>query len=271
MALDGILDHSVSTQKVFADNTVAYEDTLHRFAGWCAATPACVLHGRDVIAMFDALVARADQQPIAAPQCAGAPCRTPASGDDILVAAYNLLLFKDPIPPIAPGWAGLAEALAAAEGGDASAFAAPRKTSPADSDFAGLAVDCIDYPPVIGGFADLAAASRLARRLAPHTRGAGEAWLALIGCMGWPEPVANPPHRPRIHGAPPILLVSATHDPSTPYVWARHVARQIPRAVLVTRLGDGHTSSLLRHSRTNDAIARYLVTLRTPRRTVLPD
>jgi acetyl esterase/lipase len=36
----------------------------------------------------------------------------------------------------------------------------------------------------------------------------------------WPEPVANPPHRARIHGAPPILLVNATHDPSTPYPWA---------------------------------------------------
>jgi hypothetical protein len=42
--------------------------------------------------------------------------------------------------------------------------------------------------------------------------------------------------------------------------------------VLLTREGDGHTSSLLHPSRTNDAIADYLITRRTPPpNTVLPD
>jgi hypothetical protein len=42
--------------------------------------------------------------------------------------------------------------------------------------------------------------------------------------------------------------------------------------VLLTREGDGHTSSLLHPSRTNDAIADYLITRTTPSpNTVLPD
>ena len=68
------------------------------------------------------------------------------------------------------------------------------------------------------------------------------------------------------------LLVSATHDPSTPYVWAQDVRSQIHRSVLLTRDGDGHTSSLLQRSRTRDAIARYLITRKPPPpNTVLPN
>jgi pimeloyl-ACP methyl ester carboxylesterase len=274
MALDGIFDHSISTAAVFADNTASYEDALNRFAAWCAADAGCALHGRDVLGLFDQLVQQADVHPIPVPQCATEHCRTPVTGDDIRRNAYGLLLFKNPIPVIgAPGWNGLAQALAALAGsGDASAFATRLATSPRDGSFAGLAVNCIDFPPLIRRYDDLASLTLLARALAPRTQGAGEAWPLLVNCMRWPAPLVNPPHRARIHGAPPILLVNATHDPSTPYRWAQNVFGQIPRAVLLTRDGDGHTSSLLRPSRTSDAIARYLITRRTPPpNTVLPD
>jgi pimeloyl-ACP methyl ester carboxylesterase len=273
MALDGVLDHTIAPETVLADNVAGYEDTFDRFAAWCAQTAACALHGRDVAALFDSLTQRADVQPIPVPQCAAARCRTPVTGDDIRLAAYNALLFKDPIPAFGePGWNGLAQALAALESGDAGAFAGQAVRSSSDETFAGLAVSCLDYPPIVHSWDDLFATTLLARTLAPHTRGAGEAWPALVGCMRWPVPVANPPHRLRIRDAPPILLVNATHDPSTAYRWAHSVLQQVPRAVLLTRDGDGHTSSLLRASRTNDAIARYLITRSLPApNTVLPD
>jgi hypothetical protein len=54
--------------------------------------------------------------------------------------------------------------------------------------------------------------------------------------------------------------------------WANDLLLQLPGAVLLTREGDGHTSSLLHPSRTNDAIADYLITRTTPSpNTVLPD
>jgi pimeloyl-ACP methyl ester carboxylesterase len=273
MALDGILDHSISTPALFADDTVAYEDTFNRFVAWCALSADCVLHGRDVAGLFDRLARQADQQPIAVPECERARCRTPVTGDDIRLNAYELLLVKSPIAAFSmPGWNGFAQALAALEAGDASAFARPLATSPRDGTFAGLAVNCVDYPPLIRSFHDLASAALLARALAPHTHGAGEAWTGLVGCINWPVPPANPPHRARIHGAPPILLANSTHDPSTPYRWAHNLLHQIPGAVLLTRDGDGHTSSLLHASRTSDAIARYLITRRTPSpNTVYPD
>jgi pimeloyl-ACP methyl ester carboxylesterase len=226
----------------------------------------CALHGQDVPALFDRLVRRADQQPIPAPQCAMESCRPTVTGAEIRLNAFNGLVAKNPIPAIGvPGWKRFAAGLEQAARGDASGCSSHLATSPRDDPFPGLAVNCVDYPRTITTYEDFAAIARRGRAIAPHTQGASEAWLGVTGCMRWPVPLANPPHRPKIRGAPPILLVSAMHDPSTSYVWARRAHRQIPRAVLLTRAGDGHTSSWLGpRSRTNDAIARYLITRKTP-------
>jgi pimeloyl-ACP methyl ester carboxylesterase len=274
MALDGILDHSVSTSHLFDDLARAYEDSFNRFARWCEHTAACAFHSRDVGARFDDLVARADRDPIAAASCATDPCRSPVTGGDIRLRAFTALTTTKPLPALGlPGWAGLAEALAQAERGDASAFAAQLATDPRSDPLPGLAVNCLDFPREVSSYADYKAMAARGRRIAPHTQGAGEAWIGILGCLRWPAPNANPPHRAHIQGAPSMLLVSATHDPSTPYVAARRAARQIPSAVLLTRDGDGHTSSWLgASSDTASAIADYLVTGKRPHRgTHLPD
>jgi pimeloyl-ACP methyl ester carboxylesterase len=124
----------------------------------------------------------------------------------------------------------------------------------------------------VTGYDDFVAMTLLGRAIAPHTQGASEAWLGILGCMRWPAPLANPPHEVAVRGAPPILLVASTHDPSTSYAWAHELHRQMPSSVLLTRDGDGHTSSWLREGRTRDAIADYLITGRTPPpNTVFPD
>jgi pimeloyl-ACP methyl ester carboxylesterase len=273
MALDGILDHGLPLTTIFSDNARGYEDALTRFAAWCAEETSCALHGRDVLGLYDELVRRADQQPIPARECANQPCRQRVSGSDIQLAAYDGLLFKQPVPAFgSPGWNGVAEALAQAEAGDASVFAAHLATSPRDDPFPSLGVLCADYPSFVHGYGDFAAMRALGRAVAPHSQGFAEAWTAALGCLHWPVPAANPPHRVNIRRAPPILLVSATHDPSTPYVWAQDVHSQIARSVLLTRDGDGHTSSLLAGSRTRAAIVRYLITKTPPPPdTVLPD
>ena len=118
MALDGVFDHGLPFTMIFSDNARAYEDSLTRFAAWCAADPGCALHGRDVLALYDELVQRANRQPIQAPGCTDHPCRRTVSGSDLQLAAYNFLLFKQPVAAFGePGWNGLAQALAQAEAG----------------------------------------------------------------------------------------------------------------------------------------------------------
>src|SRR4051794_952802 len=116
MALDAVLDHSISTDRIFSNAAVAYEDTFNRFAAWCRRTTSCPLHGRDVRAFFDRLVRRADRQPIPSPGCAGESCRPTVTGSEIRLNSFNPLSTKRPVPAVKlPGWARYAAALVQAD------------------------------------------------------------------------------------------------------------------------------------------------------------
>jgi pimeloyl-ACP methyl ester carboxylesterase len=267
MALDGALDHAQRALAMLDNEAGSHEKELERFAAWCDQTESCALHGQDVLAIYDELVTAADETPIPAPQCEAAGyCRSEATGEDIRFMVQNLLLFKDPTPAFGlPGWEGLATALAAAQAGDASALAPYLALSEDSGLFAGLAIECVDWATDIATYDDLAANELFARVIAPHSQGATQTWTILTGCMGWPVPIANPPRTWDVKGTPPILIVNATYDPSTAYVWAQLMRQQIEGSVLITRIGDGHTSYLLPgESETRDAIDRYLITGETP-------
>lgn len=268
LALDGALPHSLPATTLLADEVATYESSLRRFAVWCAQTATCALHGRSVLPLFDRLAAAADRHPIPAPGCTSRSCRRSVTGQDIRLNAQGLLLFKTPIPFVAPhGWNDLAIALRQAAAGDATAFSSPVATSPADPSVnsSGLAIECLDWPDPVHSFNDLKRFELFGRVLAPHLRGASQSWTILTGCVGWPAPVVNPPRRLHLGGTPTILLVNATHDPSTSYVWAQELASELRSSVLLTRAGDGHTSYLIHGpSRTRDAIDGYLITTRTP-------
>lgn len=263
MALDGALDHSLSTPALMRGETHAYEDSLDRFADWCARDTSCSLHGTDVGSLVDALVAQADRTPIPAPQCAeDGDCRTSVTGEDILLNVQNLLLFP-------ARRADLALALGRARDGDASAFSPALATGPSDpiANGSALAIECQDWPTPVRTLDDLRRLRRDGQAAAPRLGGASQSWTILAGCAGWPAPVTNPPRPLHVRGAPPILITNATHDPSTAYPWAVRLERALPSGVLATRDGDGHTSYLAHGtSRTRDAIDDYLLTGRTPPR-----
>ena len=267
MALDGALDHGQRGLAMLNDESLAHEGELTRFAVWCTEEPTCALHGEDVLARYDALVNAADAEPIPAPQCeASGGCSAEVTGDDIRLGTQNLLLIKETVPTLGlPGWEALADAIIAAEQGDASAFARELALSDSSHLFAATAIACADWSTDLAAWDDLQAYETFGESIAPHTRGATQTWTILTGCLGWPFPVANPPGMWDITGTPPILIVNATHDPSTSYLWAQLMREQIDGSVLLTRVGDGHTSFFLTgDSATRDAITHYLLTGETP-------
>ena len=67
----------------------------------------------------------------------------------------------------------------------------------------------------------------LGRVLAPHTQGAMRHGWGFSGCIRWPVPLADRYHVVTVRGAPPILLVASTHDPSTSYVWSHEMRDHI--------------------------------------------
>lgn len=259
MVLDGNLEHSLDERTMVLDESHVYEVELSRWGKWCDHARSCSLRGYHPLEVFTRLAARADRRPIPAPGCAKAGCRRRVTGQDIRQDAQNLILFKN--PGIAgPGWAGLATAIRQAQRGNATQLSPPQATDRdraiADS---GLTVECQDFPTTVDTFAGLHALGALVRRRDPLTGGLSQSYEIAAQCVGWPLAAHNPPYRLHVSSQiPPILMVNATHDPSTAYVWAKGLHRQLPHSVLLTRRGDGHTS-YLHPGATRTAINAFLV------------
>jgi hypothetical protein len=124
------------------------------------------------------------------------------------------------------------------------------------------AVNCIDYGPsdLPTEYEDFPAAAKRASEFSP-TFGASVATGLL--CALWeaePDPLAAPDDT----GAPPILVISTTGDPATPYEWGVAVARQLGNAALLTYRGEGHTVYGGQDACVDAAVDAYLIDLELP-------
>ena len=236
MVLDSALEHSMPEGQQVADEMMAAEDSFNRFADWCDTAPECALRGQDVAAVYDRLVAGADQHPIPVDGAL-----RPVTGEDIRMRTINFLAFKEPGRggPDA-SWAGLSQGLALALDGNAAYFALPPVEYTQDELAMRLAIGCMEYVPQVHTWADMQQRIQMGRQLAPHLHGAAEVWQ-VNRCIGWPIPVANPPRLLDVRGVR-TLIVHSVHDSSDHYKWAHSLAAQVHGSALLTRTGDGHTS-----------------------------
>jgi hypothetical protein len=151
MVLDAALEHSLPEGHQVAGEIVAAEDSFNRFADWCPTQETCALRGQDVRAVFDRLVAQADQNPIPAEGALRA-----VTGEDIRMGTKGLLRFKEPSiygPDLS--WAGLSRALQKAIDGDGSAFAVAPAGAPQYGYHALLGNACLDYAPQVRTYQDM--------------------------------------------------------------------------------------------------------------------
>jgi pimeloyl-ACP methyl ester carboxylesterase len=236
MVLDSALEHSLPEGQQVADEMMAAEDEFNRFADWCDTAPECALRGQDVAAVYDRLVAGAEQNPIPVDGAL-----RPVTGEDIRMRTINFLTLKEPgLAGPDVSWAGLSRGIAAALAGDGSWFALPPVEFLQDELAARLAIGCMEYVPQVRTYGDMQQRLQMGKQLAPHLQGAAETWQ-VNRCIGWPVPVANPPRLLDVRGVS-TLIVHSVHDPSDHYKWAHGLAAQIPGSAMLTRTGDGHTS-----------------------------
>ena len=253
MVLDGALDPSLDTETVEAQQAAGFETDLHEFFAWCAKHSSCRSGLPTTPAKaFAALMNRFKR---------GLVIPSHVNYGVALLGVIATLYSKET-------WPFLGEALAAAENGDGSLLARGAYSyagQNGDGSFsnilsANVATNCLDRPAPTAIPAYRALASQLSKS-APDF-GAAEAW-GTLPCAYWPARAHTPTAAAHAPGAPPILVVGSTGDPATPYAWAKALAKQLPRATLLTRTGPGHTayraSSCIR--RWAD---RYLQTLRMP-------
>ncbi|WIX80900.1 alpha/beta hydrolase [Amycolatopsis carbonis] len=247
MVLDGAIDHGRPPRQSIVEEAAATEDSLVRFASWCSADDGCALHGQDVLADYDNLVAHGAWS---------SGLGRVATGEELASGVYGYLYIRDQ-------WPDLGRALAAASTDAAQLTSAAQFFSPSYGMY--RAIGCQDFPSPFTGVADLRATAAVVKTVAPHSWRYSEWWDFASGCAGWPLPARNPPHPDRVHGVPPILVVGGAHDPATPLAWARGLAADLEGAVLLTRLDDGHTG-LLNSACARAAETKYLVSGLTPPR-----
>jgi pimeloyl-ACP methyl ester carboxylesterase len=235
IVLESVFDHSLDLRTFVRTQAVALQDSFDEFVTWCDLSTACALHGKDVRGIWADVLARGDLGEYA-----------PYTSFDI--AAIPIGALAD------PNWPRFADAIRSLSAGKPVPAAIPPLPT---------AVFCNDWPVPLRDYDEYAELVATAAAAAPDVRyGAG--LLATVTCLGWPTPVRNPTHAPRVRTKTPLLLLNARHDPRTGYEWATHVAGQLGRhGRLVTYDGWGHGS--YRSTECNTAaVDRYLIDLVIP-------
>ncbi len=251
MILDGVLELGPSGLELAAEQAAGFETALARYAKWCDASASCGTAGR-ALATVEQVLARSEQPGGIPAASASRPAGPGEASLGIALALYSRSL-----------WNSLDGALAAALGGDGSKLVRLADQYVGIGDFEiYFAVNCMDFAWPTGDPDAILAAGKETAKASPHF---GEAIVNdYVRCADWPIPPTplTPTSAP---GAPPILVVSTTGDPATPYEGGVRVARRLESGVLVTNEGDGHTVVADGKPCINEIVVRYLVDQRPPK------
>jgi pimeloyl-ACP methyl ester carboxylesterase len=124
------------------------------------------------------------------------------------------------------------------------------------------AIHCVDDPPVTDK-AVILEAQRRYKQAAPFLDDGNPPGAAEDACAFWPVPPTGKPHLPNVKGLPPVLVISTTKDPATPYAAGVNLAKALGGGLL-TFEGTQHTAFLQDNKCVNDAGAAYLINLKLP-------
>jgi pimeloyl-ACP methyl ester carboxylesterase len=250
LVLDSNMNHAQqSAWEFLRSETQSVQAEFGEFAAWCGRTPTCALHGRDVSQVTRGLPDKAARGELTAPD-SGEPI-TPLDFASLVQGSFY-----------GPNWGSLAKTLQTlADGTAPPASARLRDEIPVNTVFA--SVFCDDWRLPVRTFVELERYRRAAAALAPDVKVNSLGWRVVTACIGWPEKTSNPQHPLRVHGAPPLLMLSAKYDPATPYAWSQAAARQ-SGSTLLTYDGWGHGA----YSKKSDCVTRatddYLINGRLP-------
>jgi pimeloyl-ACP methyl ester carboxylesterase len=255
MVLDGIVRLGQPGLEAAADQGRSFERNLDAFEAGCTTDPSCPL-GDTAAAVVTRVQAKVEAAPI------------PAPGQDRPLGPGEFQLGVGQALYSQSEWSSLASALEQADHGNGSDLVrladAYLQRNPDGSYPNGFeiyfAVSCLDWSWPHDPAAILAA-GRATARTAPHL---GEGTVTdYVRCAYWPTP-PQPLTPPKAVGSPPIVVVSTTNDPATPYVDGVALAKRLPKGVLVTHRGNGHTIYAQGDACVDDAVNQYLITLTPP-------
>jgi pimeloyl-ACP methyl ester carboxylesterase len=226
MVLDGVLELGPTGLELADEQAAGFETALDRFVAYCDDADGCSV-GDDTLGTIEEVLALAE-----APGGIPAPDADRPLGPGEANLGISYPLYSQSL------WDNLDEALADALDGDGSEL-----VKLAD-DYIGLgdfevyfAINCLDFEWPTDPDAIMTAAKDTAEA-SPHF---GEMLVNdYIRCAMWPTP-PDPLEAVTADGSPPILVISTTGDPATPYEGGVAVAETLANGILITNEGEGHT------------------------------
>ena len=249
MVLDGVLELGPSGLDLAREQAAGFETALARWVEHCRRS-GCETAADPLGAVERALALSEQPGGIRAPR-ADRPAGPGETNLGISLALYSRSLWND-----------LDAALAAALDGDGSGLVdlADRYIGLGDFEIY-FAVNCMDFSWPTGDPDAFLRAAKEAAMASPHF---GEALVNdYIRCVDWPV-APNPLQAVTAPGTPPIVVISTTGDPATPYQAGVDVAAQLASGILVTNEGEGHTVVSDGKACIDDLVTAYLVDGKTP-------
>ncbi|MCX6396324.1 MAG: alpha/beta hydrolase [Propionibacteriales bacterium] len=258
--LDGAIDPSLSTVDLSVEQARGFEVALRAYVADCVADGDCFL-GTTVdagIRKIQGLLDELDARPL------------PGDGDRRLTEGLGMMGVYMPLY-VRSYWVLLTQALKAAFAGDGSGLLqlSDYQTSRGKDGYDGNliealnAVNCLDH----GDYITSAQVPRYVARFEKASPTFGRAFAyGAAACSSWPVKSGQRTVALVAPGAPPIVVIGTTRDPATPLVWARAMAAQLDSGRLITRDGDGHTGFGRGSACVDDAVERFLVEGKVPKR-----
>jgi pimeloyl-ACP methyl ester carboxylesterase len=243
MVLDAVVELGPSGLELATTQALGFETALERFDATC---PGSVCDLDDPTGAVEQVLELAER-----------PGGIPASdadrpaGPGETVLGISAALYSEQLWPV------LGQALATAIDGDGSGLVELADFYLGIGDFdIYFAVNCLDFAWPSGDPDAFLAAAEDAGEQAPHF---GEGLVTdYLRCVDWP--VAPEPLTPvTAPGTPPILVISTTGDPATPYEAGVAVAERLENGVLVTNEGEGHGAVGAEIGCIDAILAAYLV------------
>jgi len=260
MILDGAVDPNADPIQSDIDQAEAFQEAFNDFATDCAKDSDCPL-GTDPAKSVD--VYRDLVDPLV---------DTPMKTKDPRGLSYGDAIIGTIMALYSPNlWQYLAKGLTEMTKGSGDTMLAladmymrrdpqGRYTNATD---ARISVNCVDQPPITDR-AKVVEEDRRLREVAPFmSYGEFTGYAPLSTCAFWPVPPTSEPHAVSAPGLPPVLVISSTGDPATPYQAGVDLAKQLGGGLL-TFNGTQHTVAFQGEQCVDDYAAAYLVDLKLP-------
>jgi pimeloyl-ACP methyl ester carboxylesterase len=260
MILDGAVDPNADQIEEEIRQAAAFQKAFDNYAAECAKSPDCPL-GTDptkAVDLYKGLV-----EPLV---------KNPAKTKDPRGLSYSDAIVGTILPLYSPSlWRHLTQALSELKDGTGDTMLAmadlymgrDEQGHYNNSTDVRVAVNCVDKPHITDR-AKVVDEDRRTREVAPFMSYGKFTGLApLDTCAFWPVPATGDQHEINGKGLPPILVVSTTNDPATPYKAGVDLAQQLG-GTLVTFEGTQHTVVFQGNTCIDDIAARYLVDVTVP-------